>query len=576
MSIFFIFVINILNLFIPKIIAFTIDNLINTKAPTLNFIGEWFLEAVGGVEYLRENLYLMGIFLALLALLSAILQYGNIYWGHKASEILMKTMRDDLYAQISKLPFSFHSGNKTGDIIKRCTSDVDTVKNFLSNQIAELLRTIVLLVLSLFFMFSINLKLALIAVILLPVNLIYSYFGGKRIARVIKKAEEESGLLSAIIQENISGVRVVRAFGKEAYEMKKFEKQNNFLFELWKKANLTFTTFWSGMEFIANLQIVAITVLGSILAFRGELLAGEYVAFVSYNLMLSGPIMGFGRLLTGFSKAKVATDRISYIMNASWEVDEGRKLTPSMKEDIIFQNVSFSYDGKTEILKSLNFTVKAGETIGILGGTGSGKSTLMYLLTRLYSPTGGKITIGGVDIKDIELSYLRRNIGMVLQEPYLFSGSISENISLGSTSSTDKKIKEAARISSLTDTIADFSKGFDTFVGERGVTLSGGQKQRMAIARMIVGEAPIMLFDDSLSAVDTETDMKIRTALSETGKDTTSFIISHRITTLMNADKILVLDKGKIKEMGSHKELLAQNGLYRKIYQIQFHEDLEV
>lgn len=570
LSILFIFFINILNLFVPKIIAFTIDNLINMNEPKLNPVTSFLIERAGGLSFLRDNISFMALVLCAFALFAAIFQYLNLYLNAKGSEIFMKRMRDEIFSHLNKLPFSFQSENKTGDIIKRCTSDVDLVKNFVSKQLAEILRTIVLIIVSLYFMITISFKLTLVALILLPVNFLFSYVKQKTITYGWTKNEEEVGILSAIAQENIAGVRVVRAFGKEAYETEKFTKQLGVIFDLWKKLNFHFATYWSTMQLIINIQVLVVTVFGIRLSLSGGLLAGELIAFVTYNLMLAWPILGLSHILTNFIKVRVAFRRISYIMETPIEVDNGRKLTPSMKEDIVFENVGFSYHEKGKIFEDLSFQVKAGETIGILGGTGAGKSTLMYLLTKLYPLSSGRITIGSIDIKDIETSYLRKNIGLILQEPYLFSGTIRENILTGNPFATDGDIEEAVSISSLSDTIADFTKGLDTFVGEKGVTLSGGQKQRLAIARTLIGKAPIMLFDDSLSAVDTETDANIRKALSKNHTGSTRFIISHRITTLMNADKILVLDKGRVAEYGTHEELVAKKGIYNKLYEIQF------
>lgn len=569
-SIFFIFLINILNLFVPKMIAFTIDSLINTNEPNLNPLTSFFIEQVGGLSFLRENIGIMALILCLFALFAAIFQYLNLYLNAKGSELFIKRMREEIFSHLNQLPFSFQSENKTGDIIQRCTSDVEQVKNFVSKQIAEFLRTMVLIIVSLYFMITISFKLTLVALILIPLNGLYSFIRQKKISEGWRKNEEEVGLLSAIAQENIAGVRVVRAFGKEDYETKKFRTQLIVIYNLWKGLNFLFATYWSIMQLIINIQILIVTVFGITLTLNGELLAGELIAFISYNLMLSWPVLGLSHILTNFIKVRVAFQRIAYIMEASEEKDDGKRLTPSMREEIVFENVGFSYNEKTKIFEDLSFKVKSGETVGILGGTGSGKSTLMYLLTKLYPLSSGKIMVGGVDIKDIKTSYLRKNIGLILQEPYLFSGTIRENILTGCPSATDRAINEAVETSSLAETIADFKNGLETFVGEKGVTLSGGQKQRVAIARTIIGKAPIMLFDDSLSAVDTETDANIRRALSKNSEQSTRFIISHRITTLMNADKIVVLDKGRVAEMGSHEELLAKNGIYQHLYNIQF------
>lgn len=564
--------VNFLALIIPKIISYTIDTVINNKPSELPGFINSMIEAAGGIRILREHLYYIAAAIVITALISALFQYLNRYYNAKASESLVETMRNDIFSHIGKLPFSFHSANNTGDIIQRCTSDVDAVKNFLSEQLVEIFRTVILVVFSLYFMAGINLKLTLIAVILLPVSAIYSTYAHKKMGKVFEEADIEEGKVSSAVQENLTGVRVVRAFGREKFERDKFEKQNGFYHAMWVRLDLILSAFWAVGDFISGIQVMSIITFGAYLAVKGELNAGDYLAFIYYNSMLTWPIRSLGRAVSGLSRMGIALNRIKYILDSPTEDNGGKNLTPPMDEDIVFENVSFSHIPENKVLDNVSFAVKKGSTLGILGGTGSGKSTLMYLLTRLYElPEGdGRITVGGIDIKDINLTWLRKNIGMVLQEPYLFSGTISENIAMGKNSSENFEIESAADTASLSDTIREFKDGFSTYVGERGVTLSGGQKQRVAIARTVISESPVMIFDDSLSAVDAETDSKIRHALSKKSKDSTVMIISHRITTLMSADKIIVLDNGKICESGTHDELIANNGIYRKIYDIQF------
>ncbi len=320
------------------------------------------------------------------------------------------------------------------------------------------------------------------------------------------------------------------------------------------------------------MQGMAVLVMGSIFCVNNEITVGELIAFIAYNAMISWPVRMLGRVISEMSKAGVSVDRLRDIMNADIEEDIPTTGEPALDGDIEFKNVSFSYDnGNMEILKNVSFTAKAGQTLGVLGGTGSGKSTLMYLLDRLYNlpEDSGTISIGGCDIRNIKMHHLRRNIGLVLQEPFLFSRTLFENIGITQKSTDIKDVRRAAKLAALDETIRSFDAGYDTFVGERGVTLSGGQKQRTAIAQMLISDPPIMIFDDSLSAVDTETDAKIRGALDENTRKATTILISHRITTLMHADHIIVLSHGKVAEEGTHSELLSKNGLYRKIYDIQ-------
>ena len=562
---------NLLALIVPRVISYTVDTLITGKESDLPAFIVDAIESIGGSAYIREHLYLIAVFLMVIGALSALCNYLYRYYNNKGAETLVETMRNEIFAHIARLPFSWHTKNQTGDIIQRCTSDVDAVKNFVSGQLTEVFRVVLMVAFSLYFMFTINVKLALIAVILIPINIAYSAYGHKRMGKIFEEADVEEGKLSAVVQENLTGVRVVRAFGRELFEKERFEKQNHDYWKMWIRMDWVLAWFWAIGTLLLSLQTMIVVVLGAVFAVRGEMLAGEYIAFFSYNIMLTWPIRLLGRLISGLSRSEIATDRIRYIMNSEPEKDEGKKQRPDMTGDIVFNNVSFAYDESKEIVKDVSFRIKGGTTVGILGGTGSGKSTLMHLLNRLYElpKENGSITISGVDIKDIEVGYLRENVGMVLQEPYLFSRTLAENIALGGTNAEIEDIKEAAGTASLLETIENFKEGFETTVGERGVTLSGGQKQRTAIARMLIGKSPIMVFDDSLSAVDAETDAKIRKGLMEKGKDSTVIIISHRITTLMAADNILVLDKGRLVESGTHDELIKNTGIYRKIYDIQ-------
>ena len=562
---------NLLALIVPRVISYTVDTLITGKESDLPAFIVDAIESIGGPAYIREHLYLIAVFLMVIGALSALCNYLYRYYNNKGAETLVETMRNEIFAHIARLPFSWHTKNQTGDIIQRCTSDVDAVKNFVSGQLTEVFRVVLMVAFSLYFMFTINVKLALIAVILIPINIAYSAYGHKRMGKIFEEADVEEGKLSAVVQENLTGVRVVRAFGRELFEKERFEKQNHDYWKMWIRMDWILAWFWAIGTLLLSLQTMIVVVLGAVFAVRGEMLAGEYIAFFSYNIMLTWPIRLLGRLISGLSRSEIATDRIRYIMNSEPEKDEGKKLRPEMTGDIVFNHVSFAYDESKEIVKDVSFRIKGGTTVGILGGTGSGKSTLMHLLNRLYElpKENGSITISGVDIKDIEVGYLRENVGMVLQEPYLFSRTLAENIALGGGNAEIEDIKEAAGTASLLETIESFKEGFETTVGERGVTLSGGQKQRTAIARMLIGKSPIMVFDDSLSAVDAETDAKIRKGLMEKGKNSTVIIISHRITTLMAADNILVLDKGRLVESGTHDELIKNTGIYRKIYDIQ-------
>ena len=527
------------------------------------------VDRAGGFDYLGQNLWIMALAVIAVAAVQVVSQYSFRVCNTKASETLVKTMRDSLFTHIQHLPFSWHMKNKTGDIIQRCTSDIDTTKNFLSEQLTGIFRIALLLVLSITFMISMHPLLTLIALIPTPIIILYSFQFHKKVHQGFLECDENEGKLSAMAQENLTGVRVVRAFGRERAEIDKFRKQNDHYTGLWEQMAKTLSRFWSISDILSGLQVMLVVIFGAYFCVRGHLSEGEYIAFISYNSQMVWPIRQLGRMISEMSKAGVSIDRVAYIMNAPTEQDDPEATDAPMDGDICFKNVSFRYDNSPEILHDISFTIKAGTTLGILGGTGSGKSTLMLLLDKLYPLETGRITIGGTDIRKIRTQHLRRNIGMVLQEPFLFSRSIAENIGIASPELDMEAIRSAAAAAALDETITTFAAGYETMVGERGMTLSGGQKQRAAIARMLTGQAAIMIFDDSLSAVDTQTDAKIRAAIARRTGNSSVILISHRITTLSAADKIIVLDRGRIVEEGTHEQLRTNGGIYQRIYETQ-------
>lgn len=565
-----------LDMLSPQLIRTTVDGILGDNELKLPEFLMNRIASVGGVGYLRDRLWLIGGLLVIMALFSVAFRYLFMLFNARGAESLVETMRNRLFSHIQRLPFSWHMQNQTGDIIQRCTSDVDMVKNFVSEQLTSVFRIVILIILSLLFMFSMNPRLTLVALASIPIIIAYSAYFHSKIGRQFMICDENEGILSTIAQENLTGVRVVRAFGREKYEKDRFEKQNNIYTNLWIKLCGFMALFWGAGDLISGLQVMLIVILGAVFCVRGSMTAGEFIAFISYNAMLTWPVRSLGRMISEMSKAGVSIERIRYIMNSDAEQDKpeaelAEEGTPEMRGDIEFHNVSFSY-GDAPILSDISFKIPQGTTFGILGGTGSGKSTLMHLLNRLYDlpKENGRITIGGVDIADMKGSWVRSHIGMVLQESFLFSRTIAENIGITRRGMSLSDIRWAASIACVDEAISEFSKGYDTVVGERGVTLSGGQKQRTAIARMLTQRTPIMVFDDSLSAVDSETDAKIRQALKRNLGDSTVILISHRVTTLMQAECILVLDKGRVAELGSHEELIKKkDGIYRRIYDMQ-------
>lgn len=560
------------NFMTPQVIRITVDSVIGDGDFAMP---EFLIDALntfGGREFLRDNIIICAGTALLFAVISGICTYLSRMNTAKACEGTIERMRNKLFDHIQRLPFAWHNSHQTGDIIQRCTQDVDLIRNFLAQQFLEIIRTILLVAVSLILMFSMNWQLSLIVLAFLPFVILSSMIFYVLTARRFKNADETEGELTSIVQENLTGVRVVRAFGRERFEIDRFAVKNEEVCSIWIRLGKIMGLNWGLGDLIAGIQVLTITIAGVFFVESGAITAGEYLAFIQYNSMIVWPTRNLGRLLSELSKTSISAKRLFEILDAKEEENPGT-LTPKMNADIVFDDVSFAYT-QSGVLRNVSFEIKSGTTFGILGATGSGKSTLTYLLDRLYElPEGnGKITIGGVNIKDIDLSYLRNNIGIVLQEPFLFSKSFRESISDGSEMHDLDSVRKYAKIAVIDDAIQSFSEGYDTPIGERGVTISGGQKQRVAIARMLMQSTPIKIFDDSLSAVDMETDAKIRKSINE-NVDGTTILIAHRITTLMNADKILVLDKGQVSQIGTHEELITQDGIYKRIFDAQKNSD---
>lgn len=552
----------IFNAIIPQIIRYGVDAVVSVEKIALPF---------GVTMDVLSFLPLAALGIVLCSAVSGVGSYIARVYTAKGSESFLKDMRDTLYRHIQHLPFDWHVRHQTGEIIQRCTSDVEVVRNFVTNQLLEVFRTIFLVAFSLAIMFSMNVKITLVAIIYIPIVIAYSAVFYSRIAKRFLTADEAEGELSSTVQENLTGVRVVRAFGREKFEMEKFDQKNIAFSNLWIYLGKLLSAFWCFGDLITGLQVLTVIAVGTVCAVNGEITLGQFMAFISYNQTLIWPVRGLGRILSEMSKAGVSIDRVKYILDAKEETDRPEAKDMPLEGDICFEDVTFAYENGPKVLDHVSFTIPRGKTFAVLGGTGSGKSTLTYLLDRLYDlPEGcGRITIGGVDTRQIKRESLRNQIGLVLQEPFLFSRTIEQNIAITTGTLDSTSVRESARIACVDEAIQTFSDGYETIVGERGVTLSGGQKQRVAIARMLTKHAPVMVFDDSLSAVDAETDAKIRAQLKEKTADATVILISHRITTLMQADEILVIDGGHVVQQGTHEQLIEKPGIYKDIYDIQ-------
>ena len=554
----------------PLLLSEIVDSILGSEPFTMPDFLMNPINALGGRDFLRQNLWIPALALILMNVVNGVFTFIKGRSSAIASENIARKLRNDLYRHLQHLPFAYHVKAQAGELIQRCTSDVDTICRFLAVQVMEVVNTVLMVVIAMSILLPRSVPITLYSLILVPPLFCFATWFFKMVHKSFEVADEADGVLNAVLQENLSGVRVVRAFGQQEREVEKFDRVNNDLRKKNLRLNELLAIYWGGGDAISMTQTLLTLVVCIIYACNGWITVGTLIVFTSTLGMLLFPIRQLGRTLSDAGKAMVSMKRVQAILHEEAEPDEPNALKPDLHGDIVFDHVSFAYpDDNVPVLRDVSFTIPAGKTAAVLGGTGSGKSTMMYLLQRLYTPTSGKITIGGVDIQQIDRKYLRAHVGLILQEPFLYSKSIRENVGITAPEQEAERIEHAADIASASGFIAKADKGWETVVGERGVTLSGGQKQRIAIARTLLKDNNILIFDDSLSAVDTETDAQIRAALRHEQKDVTTLIISHRVTTLSQADLILVLENGQITQQGTHAELCSQPGLYQRINSIQ-------
>ena len=554
----------------PLLLSEIVDSILGSEPFTMPDFLMNPINALGGRDFLRQNLWIPALALILMNIVNGVFTFIKGRSSAIASENIARKLRNDLYRHLQHLPFAYHVKAQAGELIQRCTSDVDTIRRFLAVQVMEVVNTVLMVVIAMSILLPRSVPITLYSLILVPPLFCFATWFFKMVHKSFEVADEADGVLNAVLQENLSGVRVVRAFGQQEREVEKFDRVNNDLRKKNLRLNELLAIYWGGGDAISMTQTLLTLVVCIIYACNGWITVGTLIVFTSTLGMLLFPIRQLGRTLSDTGKAMVSMKRVQAILHEEAEPDEPNALKPDLHGDIVFDHVSFAYpDDNVPVLRDVSFTIPAGKTAAVLGGTGSGKSTMMYLLQRLYTPTSGKITIGGVDIQQIDRKYLRAHVGLILQEPFLYSKSIRENVGITAPEQEAERIEHAADIASASGFIAKADKGWETVVGERGVTLSGGQKQRIAIARTLLKDNNILIFDDSLSAVDTETDAQIRAALRHEQKDVTTLIISHRVTTLSQADLILVLENGQITQQGTHAELCSQPGLYQRINSIQ-------
>lgn len=557
--------------FVPQFIKYVVDFILkNSSEGSISTLPSFLIEFYSTIENQLTLILIVGFSLVLYQAFRGILMFLNGYTRGILSENIAYDMRTKLYSHIQNLSYSYHNNVDTGDLIQRCTSDVDTVKSFLSAQLPELMYIIGSVLSGAVQLYLINSKLMFVSVLVLPITMTASiiYFGYTK--RKFEEIEEVEASMTTVLQENINGVRVVKAFANEKYEIEKFEEQSKKYKIENEKLNNVVALYWGSSDFITIIQYVATIAVAIMIVEKGDISTGDIVAALMYIGMLVWPVRGLGRIIGDFGKATVASSRVSEVLDLEDDYVYDGTLTPKISGNIVFEHVSYKFSGSNlHVLQDISFQINAGETVAIIGKTGSGKSTIVNLLVRMLEVEQGNIIVDGTNLRLIKKQWVRANIGIILQDPFLYAATIYENIKIGLADVSEEDVYEAAKIAAIHDDIMAFDQGYNTMVGEKGVTLSGGQKQRVAIARMLLLKKPVIIFDDSLSAVDTTTDLAIRSALNNKTKKLTSIIITHRITTAKEADKIIVIEDGKVSAIGTHEKLAKMAGLYKDLWNIQ-------
>ena len=566
----------------PLIRMWVIDYLIRNEPLPESSIPRSIFAFFGGTSVLAANLWIAGVVMVLATCLSGLFTYLKGRWTAVSAEAVAKSVRERLYDHLQHLPAKYHDKADTGDLVQRCSSDVETVRSFLADSAVEAGRGVIQLAVGLPVMIWVNPTMAIASVVLMPVIVGFSGVFFMLVRHKFRLSDEAEGAMTTVLEENLTGIRVVRAFGRGDFESRKFAARNAEYRRRWSGVIRLFAVFWSSSDWLCMMQIAIVTITGAYLLAAdwgkpGGLTAGGFIAFLTFVHLFMWPIRQLGRLLADLGKATVSMDRIFEILHQQREDNSQADPAevPRLTGDLTVEHLSFSHD-QTPILRDISFRIRQGETLALLGPSGSGKSTLVNLLLRLYDYREGSIHIDGKELREVDRKHARSQFGAVLQEPFLYSKSVRDNIRLGAHRADDHRVAEAARMACVDETIREFDKGYDTLVGERGVTLSGGQRQRVALARAVLSDPPVLILDDALSAVDTRTEAMILDALrSRRGKRTT-LLIAHRLSTLMQADRILVLDSGRIVQDGTHEQLIGVDGLYRRLWNIQssLEEDL--
>jgi len=583
-----------IRLFEPKILQVTVDGVLNwfvTKEGNSSagdpVAGDLVAEADSAAQliyYLLPDLnthslsYLLlclgGIYMVV-AMLRALTKFAGGVMTTDATEKSIKRFRDRLFSHIQALPLKYHDNNTTGELIQRSTGDVDTIRNFFAGQLVEIIRMLIIVIFGVYFMAIVHWQYALLSLCVTPFIFLFTYFFFKKEKKIWQLHEDESDKLTTRVSENLSGIRVVQAFAQEEKEKALFDKQNEDKRDIGIRHGILHARFWPFSDLLVYIQITISMIAGGYLALQGAITLGELISFYTYVSILTWPLQRLGRLVSQMGMAIVAIDRIYEILNVETEDYEG-SVDKEIKGEIVFDNVSFQYGEDASILKNLSFTIKQGEKLAIIGPAGAGKSTIIKLLSRLYEPTEGQIFLDGEPLSNYSKTKLRGALGIVLQNSFLFSRNIADNIAYTQKTTVQEDVEAVAEKADIHHMMSVFSEGYETMVGEKGVTLSGGQKQRVALARTLLDNPAIFILDDATSAVDTFTEHRIQENLEEVFQDKTAIIIAHRITSIQIADRILVMNEGKMIDIGTAKELGERNEFYQQMLELQVSVEKEI